>query len=114
MHNIILQIIEKTKLELQKKKTSLSEVKSQATLVPTKDPGLFKRQLVLKNSIAVIAEIKLASPTHPSLGTKEDMLSRVIVYQKAGASALSVVTEKYFFNGSIDYIAEIKQHVSLP
>lgn len=67
-----------------------------------------------KNSLAIIAEIKLASPTHKHLGNEGEIVNRAKQYEQAGANAISVITEKNIFKGDPRFIAEVKQTVPLP
>lgn len=67
-----------------------------------------------KGPLAIIAEIKLASPTHKHLGNEDEIINRAKQYEQAGADAISVITEKNIFKGDPSFIAEIKQAVSLP
>lgn len=64
--------------------------------------------------IALIAEVKFASPTSPNLGPAEDLLKRVTEYEKAGADAISIITEKHFFKGSLDFVTQVKKIVKIP
>lgn len=66
------------------------------------------------NRVAVIAEIKFASPTEGNLGSATQLLSRAKQYEKAGADAISIVTEKHYFKGDPLFVSQIKQKVSLP
>lgn len=68
----------------------------------------------LQKTLAIIAEIKLASPTHKHLGNEDEIVNRARQYEQAGANAISVITEKNIFKGDVRFIAEIKQVVSLP
>lgn len=67
-----------------------------------------------ESSLAIIAEIKLASPTHKHLGNKSGIINRAKQYEQAGAAAISVITEKDIFKGDPRFITEIKKVVSLP
>ncbi len=66
------------------------------------------------DGIHLIAEIKQASPSrgllHPNLNPTE--LAKV--YAKGGAAAISVLTEKNYFKGSIDHLAAVRNVVELP
>ena len=72
----------------------------------------------LKNSgnkrYTLITEIKKASPSKGII--REDFNPRELArsYEKGGASCLSVLTDSNYFKGSNDYIARIKEVVSLP
>lgn len=69
-------------------------------------------------SPALIAEVKKASPSlgllRPEYEKQFDYLGLAKSYHAHGASALSVVTDKEFFQGSLEYLREIKQAIPLP
>ncbi|MEK7571206.1 MAG: indole-3-glycerol-phosphate synthase [Patescibacteria group bacterium] len=64
--------------------------------------------------IALIAEVKFASPTNPNLDSSEQLLDRVRRYEQARASAISIITEKHFFKGDPSFVTQVKEVVSLP
>lgn len=118
MHNILLQIIEKKKKDLfeQKKKVSMAEMKNRSLSSKNSlhSHNSFKQSILSTKDLALIAEIKLASPTAPSLGLESDSLQRAIAYEKAGADALSYITEKHFFKGNTTVIPRLKTKVTIP
>ena len=67
---------------------------------------------------ALIAEVKKASPSlgllRPEFSDRFDHLGIAKTYHAHGASALSVLTDRDFFQGSLDYLFEIKQSVPMP
>ncbi|HSN05025.1 MAG TPA: indole-3-glycerol phosphate synthase TrpC [Nitrospira sp.] len=69
-------------------------------------------------SPALIAEVKKASPSlgllRPEFADKFDYLGIARTYHEHGASALSVLTDKEFFQGDLTYLAEIKKAVPMP
>lgn len=65
-------------------------------------------------AVAIIAEMKFASPTNPNLGSSEDLLDRAREYQKAGADAISIITEKHVFKGDIGFVSQVKKVVKIP
>ncbi len=81
------------------------------------DPRGFVRSMesrISAGKAAVIAEIKKASP---SKGVIRDPFYPAEIaksYEKGGASCLSVLTDKDFFQGSEDYLQEARAAVSLP
>ncbi|MEW6113198.1 MAG: indole-3-glycerol phosphate synthase TrpC [Thermodesulfobacteriota bacterium] len=64
--------------------------------------------------VPVIAEIKRSSPSHGALADVADVRLLAQVYQEAGASAISVLTDGPFFGGSLDDLRQVRDAVSLP
>jgi indole-3-glycerol phosphate synthase len=64
--------------------------------------------------VKVIAEIKRASPSKGHLATIADPAALASVYQSAGASAISVLTEQRLFLGSLQDFDEVRSAVALP
>lgn len=64
--------------------------------------------------LAVIAEIKRRSPSAGVLSAALDPAEQAARYQKGGASAISVLTEPEFFDGSLDDLRAVGQRVDLP
>jgi indole-3-glycerol phosphate synthase len=50
--------------------------------------------------LAVIAELKQASPSAGVIRMEEDLIGRIQAYARGGASALSILTEEHYFRGS--------------
>lgn len=63
----------------------------------------------------IIAEIKMRSPSSGKISRKWDNpIKMAKEYSKGGASAISVLTEKKHFGGSLEYIEEVKKAVNIP
>jgi indole-3-glycerol phosphate synthase len=65
-------------------------------------------------SIALIAEVKKASPSAGIICKDFDPVRIAKEYEAAGASCLSVLTDEKFFQGSLDYLRQIREAVKLP
>lgn len=64
--------------------------------------------------LAVIAEIKRASPSAGMIANEFDPVAIASAYAEAGANALSVLTDVKYFQGNLSYLEKIRAQVSLP
>jgi len=62
----------------------------------------------------IIAEVKKASPSKGVIREDFDPLTIAQSYERGGASAISILTEPHFFQGSLDYLGWIRRYVSIP
>ncbi len=67
-----------------------------------------------KESFNLIAEIKKSSPSKGLICKDFDPIEIAKKYEKAGARCLSILTEKKFFHGDINFLREVKKEVKLP
>lgn len=109
------EIVEKTKqrIEDEKKIITLDDLKNEVSLMKIEDDFPFKRAL-MEDDISIIAEVKRASPSKGLIAEDFDYMAIAKEYEDAGASAISVLTEPYFFMGSDDYLKGIAANVSIP
>lgn len=65
-------------------------------------------------NVALIAEVKKASPSMGIICKDFDPVRIAKEYEAAGASCLSVLTDEKFFQGSLDYLRQIREAVKIP
>ena len=109
------KIVAKTEERLveSKRNKPLSQLKEEVSKLDINDDFPFKEALK-DPEIAIIAEVKKASPSKGLIAEDFDYIKIAKDYEQAGASAISVLTESYFFKGSNDYRKEIAENVSIP
>lgn len=112
---ILDKIVEHTKLRLEtlKAHNSLDSLKAAAKKFQTYIPYTFENALKTKD-IAFICEVKKASPSKGVIAEHFQYIEIAKEYEKAGANAISVLTEPHFFMGSDEYLKEIKKVVNIP
>ena len=70
-----------------------------------------------KSQVPIITEIKFSSPSKGVImnqNNNTDLLSISTEMIKGGAAGLSVLTQKYLFNGSVNNFVTIRKHTSIP
>lgn len=118
MYNFLQKVLDReyNVIKIRKQKISLKNLKQAATLKKSKQDVFTQAvtQGALLRNIGIIAEVKFASPTNPNLGSPNDLANLIRSYLQAGADAISVITEKHFFNGCLEFVSQIKKIASLP
>lgn len=117
--NILEEIAGKTRerIDQEKGKVSVAELKERIrdreqnpAILPT--PSFY--QALKKEGMSYICEVKKASPSKGLIAPDFPYVAIAEEYEKAGANAISVLTEPYFFQGSDSYLQQISEHVSIP
>ena len=113
--NILEEIVWHKDIEIKnfKKIISLEDLlKKLDKLSPPKN--FYRSILQSKTKLGVIAEIKKASPSKGSI--REDFKPEEIAacYEKSGASCISVLTDKRFFQGSYEILQDVRRVTNLP
>lgn len=111
---ILDDIVEKRKEQLQREKDNIEpqDMKEMALNSKNKNHGF--KEALKKSGLSVISEVKKASPSKGVIAEDFPYLAIAKEYEAAGASALSVLTEPYYFMGNDTYLKEIANQVQIP
>ncbi len=114
---ILNEIVERTSLRVEelKEEVPLDILKDKALSLDINHDFVFEN--VLKNEgMSYICEIKKASPSKGDIITEKNFNPIDIAqeYEAGGASAISILTEPYFFKGSNEYLKSVSQNINIP
>lgn len=102
--NILETIIEYKKTEVERNKSKVSEHSlEKSRFFPRKTLSL-KEYLLDETKTGIVAEFKRRSPSKGIINDQADVLEVTAAYADQGASALSILTDEYFFGGKNDDI----------
>lgn len=114
---ILDRIVDARKKRLERAKRELpferliSEVESQAG---SDRASRFHEAITRIDRINIIAEMKRRSPSKGIIRERFEPAAIASNYERAGAAAVSVLTEEDFFEGSLDHLAAARRATSLP
>ena len=101
-------------IEAQKQQVSPVQMRDLALAARNIHPPKNFAAALLKENVALIAEVKKASPSRGVLVESFEPVALAQVYEANGASAISVLTDEKYFMGHIDYLREIRAAVAVP
>lgn len=111
---ILDEITIKRKAQLEREKALFAGRDIRREALNCQKP-VYSLKAALKNDrLSVIAEVKKASPSKGVISEGFRPLETALEYQKAGADAISCLTEENYFLGSNDYLSLIADNVSIP
>lgn len=103
----------RARVERRMAEKPLETIRQEALRAPRENPFAFERALV-GGDIAMICEVKKASPSKGVIAETFPYVEIAREYERAGAAAISVLTEPEFFLGADRYLTEIKAAVNIP
>lgn len=103
----------KERIAAQMRRVPPAELRARAEALPS-DTGFPFESALKKPGISFICEVKKASPSKGLIAPDFPYLQIAQEYEAAGASAISCLTEPFYFQGCNDYLREIAAHVSVP
>jgi indole-3-glycerol phosphate synthase len=113
--NILEKIVWHKEGEVERMRSTvpLVELQKQARDLPAPKPFFTALQQANKKP-AVIAEVKKASPSKGLIRADFDPVAIAQAYEQGGATCLSVLTDKEFFQGGFEYLERIRAITDLP
>jgi indole-3-glycerol phosphate synthase len=102
----------RTEIAAAKVRTPLADLRGRLSHAPpVRD---FVAGLKAKNPVALIAEVKKASPSAGVIRADFDPVAIAKTYEQSGANCLSVLTDEHFFKGHLGFLKAIRREVSIP
>lgn len=111
---ILDEIVGLKRQEVARAKAAIPEQRLRQQLEDAPPVRDFFAPLAAGGPIKLIAEVKKASPSKGVIRKDFDPVQIAIAYEAAGAACLSVLTDEPFFQGSLEYLRQIRAAVNLP
>jgi len=114
MPTILDKIVATKREEVTAAKASTPERELRAALADAPPVRDFFAALSGGGPIRLIAEVKKASPSKGVIREGFHPVEIATIYEQHGASCISVLTDRPYFQGSLDYLREIRSAVAIP
>ncbi len=111
---ILDEIVENKRIELHRSKAKIGINDLMAKANEQIDPKDFFNSIKPDNRIRIISEIKKSSPSKGVLREDFDPVEIAKSYARNGAAAISVLTDVNYFEGSLDYLKNVREAVDAP
>lgn len=109
--SVLDSIIEGVREDLAARRISLAQISEQMDKAPA---VIDAHSALASNEMSVIAEVKRSSPSKGALAEIANPAALAEKYQEAGASVISVLTERRRFGGSLDDLDAVRSKVTIP
>jgi len=114
MPTILDTIVAAKREEVARAKIDRPEIVLRRRLAEAPPARNFFEALATGPSVRLIAEIKKASPSRGLIRADFDPVAIAKIYQTHGASCISVLTDRPFFQGDLAHLSQVRQAVDLP
>jgi indole-3-glycerol phosphate synthase len=111
---ILDKIVATKREEISRAKAALPESALRQQLADAPPVRDFLAALAAAPPIRLIAEVKKASPSKGVIRGDFDPVEIAGIYQRHGAACISVLTDETYFQGSLDYLRQVRAAVDLP
>jgi indole-3-glycerol phosphate synthase len=114
MPTILDKIVTTKREEIERAKAAVPESELRARIADAPAVRNFFVSLAAGGPIRLIAEVKKASPSAGLIRPDFNPVDIARVYEAHGASCISVLTDESYFQGSLEYLRQIRAAVGLP
>ena len=114
MQTILDKIVATTRQTIAADKASVSHERLAAEVKDAPPARDFHAALAAGAEVRLIAEVKRASPSAGLIREDFDPVEIAKIYAASGAACISVLTDKPFFQGDLDFLRRIRKEVDVP
>lgn len=114
MSNVLEKIVHKKRSEIAAAQRARPLTELQRSLAAAPPVRGFYDSLVAHHPMGLIAEVKRASPSAGLIREDFDPVQIAKTYEENGAACISVLTDEHFFQGSLEYLMDVRSEVSIP
>jgi indole-3-glycerol phosphate synthase len=114
MATILDQIVAAKRTEIDRVKAAMPELELRARLADAAPVRDFFTPLAASGPIKLVAEVKKASPSAGVIRADFDPVAIAKIYESHGATCISVLTDESYFQGRLEYLAQIRAVTSVP
>jgi indole-3-glycerol phosphate synthase len=114
MPTILDEIVATKRREIAEARLRVPSGELERQLAHAPPPRDFRARLEASLRVAIIAEIKRASPSAGLIRQDFDPVAIARIYEANAASCISVLTDAPYFQGSLDYLRDVRRTVQLP
>lgn len=111
---ILDRIITAKRREVAVAQAQVPPTELRARLIDAPDIRDFILPLSNADRIGLIAEVKKASPSAGLIRSDFDAVAIAQTYERHGADCISVLTDEPFFQGSLQYLSDVRTQVGIP
>ncbi len=111
---ILDEIVATKRREIDLARHGIPEDQLRSQIRESPQPRDFFKALATPGPLRLIAEVKRASPSAGVIRPDFDPVAIAKTYQTHGAACISVLTDKPYFQGSLDYLRAVRAAVSIP
>ena len=112
--SVLDKINTNTLKEVEERKAKVSVAELEASTYFGRETYSLKNSLLTSNNFGIISEVKMKSPSKGIINAKVTPQEVGEGYYKAGASAISVLTDFEYFGGKMEYLTAVRERVEIP